>query len=119
MTKIGKITLIKETQTTDSIGQLIDSESTTDVIGEVKSVSQSEYMQGRQDGLSPSFVFLVSIFAYSDQTIVSYNGNRYSIYRTYEADENTIELYCEREVGSTGEESEDDSEDDTEEEPNG
>lgn len=106
MTKIGKITLITETQAQDSIGQLITSESTVDVIGEVKSVSQSEYMQGRQDGLSPSFVFLVSIFAYSGQTIVSYNGSRYSIYRTYEADENTIELYCEREVGSTGEETE-------------
>lgn len=106
MTKIGKITLITETQTQDTIGQIVTSESTVDVIGEVKSVTQSEYMSGRQDGLSPAFVFLVSIFAYSGQTIVSYKGERFSVYRTYEADENTIELYCEREVGSTGEESE-------------
>lgn len=103
MTKIGKITLISQTKTQDSIGQLITSESTVDVIGEVKSVTQSEYMSGRQDGLSPAYVFHVSIFAYSGQTIVSYKGERFSVYRTYEADENEIELYCEREVGSTGE----------------
>jgi hypothetical protein len=106
MTKIGKITLIKETQTTDTIGQLVTTESTTDVIAEVKSVSQSEYMSGRQDGLSPAYVFHVSAFAYTGQTIVSYNGERFSVYRTYETDENEIELYCEREVGSTGEGSE-------------
>lgn len=103
MTKIGKITLIKETESTDSIGQIVRTESTTDVIAEVGSVTQSEYMSGRQDGLSPAYVFIVSIFAYAGQTIVTYKGERFSIYRTYEEDENTIELYCEREVGSTGE----------------
>jgi hypothetical protein len=63
-------------------------------------------MSGRQDGLSPAYVFHVSAFAYTGQTIVSYNGERFSVYRTYETDENEIELYCEREVGSTGEGSE-------------
>lgn len=106
MTKIGKVSLITETQTQDSIGQVTTSEATTDVIAEVKSITQSEFMQGKQGGLSPAYVFEVSVFAYSGQKIVVYNGNRYSVYRTYEADENTIELYCEYEVGTNGEEEE-------------
>ena len=102
MTKIGKITLIKETQTTDTIGQLVTTESTKEVIAEVKSVSQNEFMQGRQGGLTPEYVFHVSSFIYSGEKILSYEGKRYSVYRTFEADENYIELYTEQEVGSTG-----------------
>lgn len=103
MTKIGKITLISQTQVTDNIGQIIETESKASVIGNVRSITQSEYMQGRQEGLSPAYVFDISIFAYSGQKIVEYQGERYSVYRTFEADENYIELYCEREVGATGE----------------
>lgn len=99
MTKIGKITLISETFTTDSIGQVVSTESTSTAIVEVRSVSRTEFMEGKQDGLSPSYVFRVSIFGYSGQKILSYNGERYSIYRTYETDDNYIELYCELKVG--------------------
>ena len=99
MTRISEIKLIKQTFTTDDIGQLIASESSNTLIAEVKNASQSEYMQGRQDGISPAFVFHVSIFGYDDETILEYKGERFSIYRTYQADENYIELYAEREVG--------------------
>lgn len=99
MTKIGKITLITETYTTDAIGQISATETTKDIIAEVRSVSRSEFMEGKQDGLSPSYVFRVSVFGYSGQKILSYNSERFAIYRTYETDDNYIELYTELKVG--------------------
>lgn len=101
MTRINKITLITEQTTTDSIGQIVTTESTVEYIGEVRSVTQNEYMTGRQSGLSPAYVFRVSVFGYSGQKILEYDGARYSIYRTYEADDNYIELYTEAMLGVT------------------
>lgn len=105
MTRINKLTLISQTYSgeTDDIGQPESPEAPIEIIAEVREVTQSEFMQGKQDGLSPAFVFRVSSFIYSGQTIVKYLGDRYSIYRTYHPDENYIELYAEREVGATGE----------------
>lgn len=99
MTKVDKITLITEVINTDAIGQITTTETTSDLIAEVRSVSRSEFMEGSQTGLAPSFVFRVSMFGYTSQKILVYQGVRYSIYRTYETDDNYVELYCEREVG--------------------
>lgn len=100
MTKICKLTLIKEVSGKDDIGQVTETESKTTLIAEVSSVTQSEFMQGQQDGLSPAYVFKISIFGYSGERIVEFGGDRYSIYRTYLPDDNHIELYTELEVGS-------------------
>lgn len=105
MTRINKLKLISQAQSeqTDAIGQIVTVETTVEIIAEVREVTRSEFMQGKQDGLSPAYVFRVSSFIYCGQTIVEYQGERFSIYRTYHPDENYIELYAEREVGATGE----------------
>lgn len=99
MTRLNKIGLITETETEDTIGQTVSQETKTDIIAEVRSVSRAEFFEGSQNGLSPSFVFRVSMFGYAGQKILVYDGKRYSIYRTYETDDNYIELYAEAEVG--------------------
>lgn len=101
MTRINKIKLIAETVTTDAIGQPTTTETAVELICEVRNCSQSEYMTGRQSGLMPSYVFRLSIFAYTGQKVIEYNGARYSVYRTYEADDNYVELYTEAELGVT------------------
>lgn len=101
MTRINKITLVTEQETTDSIGQIITTETQVEVVGEVRSVTQNEYMTGRQSGLTPAYVFRVSVFGYSGQNILIYDNVRYSIYRSYEADDNYIELYTEAQLGVT------------------
>lgn len=101
MTRINKLELITETISRDSIGQITTTESTAELIAEVRSVSQSEYMNGKQSGISPAYVFRVSLFGYSGQTIVKYNDVKYSVYRTYETDDNYVELYAEKAIGVT------------------
>lgn len=99
MTLVNKLKLITQTASIDAIGQLIYSESEKELICEVKSVSRSEFIEGRQAGLDPAFVFLVSVFGYNGERIVEYKGERLVVERTYQADENFIELHVGREVG--------------------
>lgn len=101
MTRISRLSLVKETVTTDAIGQIVTNETETELIGEVRSISRQEFTSARQNGITPSFVFLISIFGYNGEKIVKYKGDRYSIYRTYETDDNYIELYAETETGTT------------------
>lgn len=101
MTLIRKLTLIAKTYTTDSIGQPTIAETTRDVICELRSVSGTEFSQARQNGINPQYVFILSMFDYKREQEVEFEGVRYSIYRTYIADDNTIELYAEVQTGVT------------------
>jgi len=69
---------------------------------EVKSISRSEFYQAGTQGLKPSYVFLVFKGDYSGETVIEYNGATYSVYRTYATDNDYLELYVERKVGTNG-----------------
>jgi len=101
MTLIRKVGLVKETISTDSIGQPVKTSETREVIAELRSVTGTEFSQGRQNGLSPQYCFVISIFDYHGEETVVYDGKNYSVYRTYIADDNTIEIYTEAETGVT------------------
>lgn len=102
MTLYRKITLISFTDSgTDTIGQPIVTEKTREVLAEYQSVTSNEYFAGKQGGLSPSFRFRLDKFAYKGEKLVVFAGTRYSIYKTYEADNNYIDLYVEEELGET------------------
>ena len=98
---ISEIVLVgKVAQDKDALGQLVRVDSKTTVYANVESVTQTEFMQAGQMGFKPELRFLVWRSEYSGETLVDYKGNRYSIYRTYEATNGRIELYAERRVGS-------------------
>ena len=100
MTKIGKITLISKTVTTDSIGQPIVTTSTKELLAqEINSITLNEFSAGKQNGLSPDIRFRISSFAYNGEEIVEYGGTKYEVYRTYQADDNSVDIYCQRMVG--------------------
>ncbi|MBJ8027759.1 phage head closure protein [Bacillus cereus group sp. N21] len=69
------------------------------VFCEKKSVPQSEFFQAGQSGIKASCVLLVHTFDYQDERKVKYHSKEYSIYRTYERDDERIELYCEVKAG--------------------
>lgn len=88
-----------DTATVDSIGQIVEAETTTDLIAEISSISQSEFMQSGQIGLKPEYRFKIWQNEYNNQKIVEYNGLRYSVYRTFFAKDGRIELYTEARTG--------------------
>lgn len=99
MNKTSAITLINKSYTTDAIGQKVATTTTTSVIAYVRSVSQSEFVNAGQIGFKPDKVFDVWAHEYSDQEELVYDGNTYSVYRTYLREDGRMELYTERRTG--------------------
>ena len=88
------------TTTKDDLGQIEVSEDfTRQVFCEKKSISQNEFFQAGQNGFKPKCVLIVYSLDYQEEQKVNYNNKTYSIYRTYERDDERIELYCEVKAG--------------------
>lgn len=88
------------TTTKDDLGQIEVSEDfTRQVFCEKKSISQNEFFQAGQNGFKPKCVLIVYSLDYQEEQKVQYNNKTYSIYRTYERDDERIELYCEVKAG--------------------
>lgn len=100
MDRSNVATLISETYSADTIGQMIATEKEREVFCNVRSVSQNEWFQGGQNGLNPEW--LVTMFApdYEGEKLVEFNGVRYGVYRTYVRDDELLELYLERKTGA-------------------
>ena len=99
MDRSTPIYLILETNTQNSIGEWIASETRRKVYANVKSVTATEFFSAGQIGLSPEFRFTMFGPDYAGERIVEYNGVRYAVYRVYQATTDTMELYVQKEVG--------------------
>ena len=71
------------------------------------STTRSEFAAVGRNGLNPEYFFTINKIEYSGERICEHDGLTYSIYRTYEVDEDYIELYVERKGGTNGEVSDD------------
>lgn len=96
------ITLLNPTKTQDSTGVWRTTYTETDVFCQVSSVSQSEFFEGGRNGLNPSYRFTVFFADYDNQPLIRYNGSTYSVYRTFHARTDILELYTERKGGTNG-----------------
>lgn len=92
------ITLIKQTISTDTIGNELATESSRVVFAEVDSISQSEFYAAANTDLNPDLKFVVFFDDYEGEALVEFQGVRYWIYRTYRAGD-YMELYAERKTG--------------------
>lgn len=99
------ITLLKTTLLTDEYG--IERKQTTgrDVYCQVDSVTRSEFFEGGRNGLNPEYRFRIFEGDYQDEVEIVHHGRTYSVYRTYHARNDVLELYVERKGGSNGAES--------------
>lgn len=96
------ITLVSTTQAQNEFGVWTDAQTTKDVFCQVDSVTRAEFFEGGRNGLNPQFRFTVFFGDYSGERTVIYKGNPYSVYRTYQGRNDTLELYVERKGGSNG-----------------
>lgn len=111
-----KIKLIATTETRNSIGEMVKTESVREVFGEISSVTASEWFSAGQSKINSRFRVDVYEIDYKGETICEFDGVRYGIYRTYaigstnrasrtssNRNSNKIELYLEEKVGITNE----------------
>ncbi|WP_419720637.1 phage head closure protein [Kurthia gibsonii] len=88
------ISLISIGTTKDDLMQDIETEILKEVFAEKRSISQQEFFNAGQTDIKPTKCFVIYAHEYNDERFLIYENKKYSIYRTYEKDED-IELYCE------------------------
>lgn len=79
--------------------QDIETEILKEVFAEKRSISQQEFFNAGQTDIKPTKCFVIYSHEYNDERFLIYENKKYSIYRTYEKDED-IELYCEVRTGN-------------------
>lgn len=99
--RYGQLTLIKETSTAGQYSITEKTETPRTVDCTVSSVSRAEVMEGGRIGLNPQYEFKVFAGDYDREELCEYEGDRYSIYRTYQ-DGDYVELYAEKRKGAAG-----------------
>lgn len=93
------VTLIAVVRTQNSIGDWIQSERYNEVYCKMDSVSRDEWYSAGRLGLKAQYRFTISLADYGGEEILEYQGKRYAVYRTYNVNNDHIELYVERQVG--------------------
>ena len=91
--------LLADTWTQDGIKQWVKTTTRRQVFGRVQSVTGNEFFAGGQNGFKPEFRITMFAPDYEGEDNLELNGKQYSIYRTYYATTDTLELYVERRAG--------------------
>ncbi len=102
MNKSVTIDLLKKTYTTDAMGQSVYTTQTRTVFATLTSISRAEwtsYLQTGRQGLVPAYVATIFFGDYEGENECVYEGQTYGIYRTYERDDEQVELYLEKKAG--------------------
>ena len=101
MSKSTVITIQRPTRTQNSIGEWISAVLPVQVFAEVQSVSSSEFFAASQVGLAPEYRFTMFDGDYNGEDVLEYEGQKLSVYRTYHNGPDSIELYCQRDAGTS------------------
>ena len=104
MDRSNVISLVSTNQTQDAFGVWRQTETKRDVFCQVDSVTRAEFFEAGRSGLNPEYRFTLFSGDYNGESIVIFNGKAYSVYRTYHARTDEIELYVERKGGTNGKE---------------
>ena len=102
MDRSTPITLLAAAKTQNAYGVWEETLTEKEVYCQVDSVTRAEFFEGGRNGLNPEYRMTMFFGDYSGEKLLIYNGCTYSVYRTYQGRNDTIELYVERKGGSNG-----------------
>jgi SPP1 family predicted phage head-tail adaptor len=91
----------------DEYGVARKTRSSREVYCKVDSVTRAEFFEAGRQGLNPEYRITMFFGDYNGEAVVGYKGRTYSVYRTYQAKTDEIELYVERQGGTNGKENAD------------
>lgn len=91
--------LLTATEWQDELKQWQKTTRKREVFGQLSSVTANEFFAGGQNGIKPEFRIIMFEPDYYGEDSLEYEGKVYSIYRTYRAKNDMIELYCEKRAG--------------------
>lgn len=91
--------LLTPNRTQDELLQWHDDPIRRQVYGQISSVTATEFFSAGQNGISPEFRITMFGPDYQGEQDLEYNGQPYTIYRTYQGRTDTLDLYVERRRG--------------------
>lgn len=94
MDRSNVINLISKTYAADSIGQYKPELSAREVYCDVRSITRAEWYDAGRQGFKPDISFVMFAPDYQGEDLIEWNGRKYSVYRTYIAQNEALELYC-------------------------
>lgn len=100
MDRSDVITLYADAISFDEYGVAVKTQTSREVFCKVDSVTRTEFFEAGRSGLNPEYRITMFFGDYEGETLVGYNGRMYSVYRTYQAKTDIIELYVERKGGT-------------------
>lgn len=90
------INLIGTTGGENAVGDPIKTETISgDIPADKQSITRSEFYQAAAVGMKPSVTFVIRSCEYNDESLLKWNEKTYKIIRTYQKDDEFIELVCE------------------------
>lgn len=100
MDRSDVIYLISESYVQDDYGILQPQAERRKVYANVTSVTGTEWFEGGRNGINPEYRFRIFAPDYQKEKIIEYKGNLYTVYRTYIARNDILELYVQRKQGN-------------------
>lgn len=92
--------LLSKTRAKNDIGQYEETVTERTVFGRIGDVSASEFFAGGQAGFKPEYRITMFAPDYEGEDQCKIGDEVFSIYRTYHATTDTLELYLERRAGN-------------------
>jgi SPP1 family predicted phage head-tail adaptor len=87
--------LITVTQGENDMGDIIETETQTEVFVNRKSVNRAEFYQAHQTGFKPEITLEIRTEDYNRQPKVEFENVKYTIIRDYSKNQEITELICE------------------------
>lgn len=91
----NEVTLISKTYEFDEFYNQVPYESRRKILCSENTVTRYEFYIASEQGLNPSLSLFIHPYEYNNEDELEYNGNRYSIIRTFQKDFENLELVCE------------------------
>jgi len=102
MDRSTPIKLIARSYTPDNYGVLQPTRTERTVYANITSVTGVEWFEGGRNGLNPELRAIIFAPDYQGEEIAQVGSIEYSVYRTYKARTDVLELYLERSKGAQG-----------------
>lgn len=94
MTYDHELTLIGQVSSDNAMGDAITSKVETVILCGLKSVGRSEFYQAAVNGLKPEYIFIIHAYEYGGQKVISFEGTKYSVIRTFASSFEELEIVC-------------------------
>ena len=94
MDRSNIIFLIRKTYTQNSFGQFETVNEKRQVFCDVRSITRAEWYDAGRNGFKPDLSFVMFAPDYHGEDEIEFEGHKYSVYRTYIGQNESIELYC-------------------------